>query len=80
MAASPPRIVPSPEPSRLIASQFGIVAVCLLVLYVVAVLAAILPPRLTDPAWQLKFTSALINNSFLALLGFNDKVAVSTWA
>ncbi len=69
MAASPPRIVPSPEPSRLIASQFGIAAACFLVLYVVAVLAAFLPPRLTDPAWQLKFTSALINNSFLALLG-----------
>jgi len=69
MAASPTRIVPSSEPSKLIASQLGILAVCLLVLYVVAVLAAILPPRLTDPAWQLRFTTALINNGFSALLG-----------
>lgn len=69
MAASPTRIVPGSEPSRLIANQLGILAVCLLVLYVVAVLAAILPPRLTDPAWQLRLTSALISNGFSALLG-----------
>jgi hypothetical protein len=69
MAASPSRIIPSSEPSRLIASQLGILAVCLLVLYVVAVLAAILPPALLDPAWQLRFTNALINNGFIALLG-----------
>jgi len=41
----------SSEPSRLLASQFEIAAVCLLVLYVVALLSAILPPRLTDPTW-----------------------------
>ncbi len=69
MAASPTRIVPRSEPSRLIASQLGILAVCLLVLYVLVVLAAILPPRLLDPAWQLRFTGALINNGFIALLG-----------
>ncbi len=69
MASSPTRFEPSSDASRQIASQLGIVAVCLLGLYVVLVLAAILPPALLDPAWQLRFTSALINNGFIALLG-----------
>lgn len=51
------------------ASQLGLLAVCLLILYVLVVLAAILPLRLLDPAWQLGFTNALINHGFLALLG-----------
>lgn len=51
------------------ASQLGTLAGCLLSLYVVVVLAAFLPPRLMDPGWQLRFTNALINNGFLALLG-----------
>lgn len=54
---------------RLMAAQLGILAVCLLSLYVVVVLAAILPTALLDPAWQLRFTNALIVNGFLALLG-----------
>jgi hypothetical protein len=51
------------------AFQVGLLAVCLLSLYGLVVLASILPPRLLDPAWQLRFTNALINNGFLALLG-----------
>jgi hypothetical protein len=51
------------------AFQVGLLAVCLLILYGLVVLAAILPPRLLDPAWQIRFTNALINNGFLALLG-----------
>ena len=69
MAASPTRVDPRSDDSRQMASQFGLLAVCLLILYVMVVLAAILPPRLLDPAWQLRFTGALINNGFLALLG-----------
>lgn len=51
------------------AFQVGLLAVCLLILYGLVVLASILPPRLLDPAWQLRFTNALVNNGFLALLG-----------
>ncbi|MCP9930016.1 hypothetical protein KBY82_04375 [Cyanobium sp. AMD-g] len=51
------------------AFQVGLLAICLLILYGLVVLAASLPPRLLDPAWQLRFTGALINNGFLALLG-----------
>jgi hypothetical protein len=69
MADSPRLSEHRSEPTRQIASQFGLLAVCLLMLYALVVLAASLPPRLLDPAWQLKFTQALINNGFLALLG-----------
>jgi len=69
MAASPRLSEQRSESTRQIASQFGLLAVCLLMLYALVVLAASLPPRLLDPAWQLKFTQALINNGFLALLG-----------
>jgi hypothetical protein len=69
MAASPTRFGPRPSDSRQMAFQVGLLAVCLLILYGLVVLAAILPPRLLDPTWQLRFTNALINNSFLALLG-----------
>ena len=69
MAASPTRVDPRSDDSRQMASQFGLLAVCLLILYALVVLAAILPPRLLDPAWQLRFTNALINNGFLGLLG-----------
>lgn len=69
MAASPTRSDQRSDDSRAMASQFGLLAICLLILYGLVVLAAILPPRLLDPAWQLRFTNALINNGFLALLG-----------
>ena len=73
MPPSNPHQDPSVEATtnspRLIASQLGNLAVCLLSFYVVAVLAAILPTALLDPAWQLRFTTALINSGFLALLG-----------
>ena len=69
MADSPRLSEQRSEPTRQIASQFGLLAVCLLMLYALVVLAASLPPRLLDPAWQLRFTQALINNGFLALLG-----------
>ncbi len=69
MAASPTRVDPRSDDSRQMASQVGLLAVCLLILYGLVVLAAILPPRLLDPAWQLRFTNALINSGFLALLG-----------
>lgn len=55
--------------SHQMASQLGLLAVCLLMLYLLLVLAAILPLRLLDPGWQLRFTQALISNGFLALLG-----------
>lgn len=69
MAASPTRVEQRSDHSRQMGTQLGLLAVCLLVLYGLVVLAAILPPRLLDPTWQLRFTNALINNGFLALLG-----------
>lgn len=69
MAASSGRSEQRSETSRQIASQFGVLAVCLLMLYALLVLAASLPPQLLDPGWQLRFMHALINNGFLALLG-----------
>jgi hypothetical protein len=69
MAASSTRFDPRSDDSRQMAFQVGLLAVCLLILYGLVVLASILPPRLLDPAWQLRFTNALINNGFLALLG-----------
>ncbi|MCS5698287.1 hypothetical protein NZK32_04425 [Cyanobium sp. FGCU-52] len=69
MTVSPRHFDQRSETSRQIASQFGLLAICLLMLYALVVLAAILPLRLLDPGWQLRFTQALINNGFLALLG-----------
>ncbi len=69
MAASPTRFDQRSDDSRQMATQLGLLAVCLLILYGLVVLAAILPPRLLDPTWQLRFINALINNGFLALLG-----------
>jgi hypothetical protein len=69
MAASPTRSEQRSDDSRQLATQLGLLAVCLLILYGLVVLGAILPPRLLDPTWQLRFTNALINNGFLALLG-----------
>lgn len=45
------------------------VAIALFVVFVAVVIATSLPPRLLDPAWQLRFTATLINNGTIAVLG-----------
>jgi hypothetical protein len=42
---------------------------CLLLVFVATVLMALLPIRLTDPAWQLGFISSIVNNGGFALIG-----------
>ncbi|MEA5414656.1 HpsJ family protein [Synechococcus sp. BA-132 BA5] len=41
---------------------------CLLVVFLAAALAALLPIRFTDPTWQLGVTSSLVNNGSFALI------------
>ncbi|MFN9620875.1 MAG: hypothetical protein ACK55X_14310 [Synechococcaceae cyanobacterium] len=45
------------------------VAIALFVVFVAVVIASSLPPRLLDPAWQLRFTGTLVNNGTIAVLG-----------
>lgn len=53
---------------RRLASLLAAVATLLLLFFVLAVILPLIPPKLTDPFWQLTFTSALCTNGFLALL------------
>lgn len=46
------------------------VAPALFLVFIAVVVASVLPPRLLDPAWQLRFGASLINNGTIALLGF----------
>lgn len=50
-------------------SQLGLVGLCLLLLYIGSVLAAILPPQILDPRWQLQLVNTLINTSGISLVG-----------
>lgn len=63
---SDPVLVSAPSPflGRLLAG----LAIALVVVFLAAVLTAVLPPRLLDPPWQLQFTAVLINNAVLALV------------
>ena len=45
------------------------IATALFVVFAAVVIAAALPPRLLDPAWQLRVTGALVNNGTIAVLG-----------
>jgi len=45
------------------------IAIALFVVFAAVVISSILPPRILNPAWQLRFTTALINNGTLAVLG-----------
>lgn len=45
------------------------IATALFVVFAAVVIAAALPPRLLDPSWQLRVTSALVNNGTIAVLG-----------
>jgi hypothetical protein len=51
------------------ARRLGPIATALFVAYAAAVLAAILPVRLMEPQWQLRFGAALVDNGSVALLG-----------
>ncbi|MFM7361856.1 MAG: hypothetical protein ACKO25_08545 [Cyanobium sp.] len=45
------------------------IAPALFVVFIAVVVATVLPPRLFDPAWQLRWSATLINNGTIALLG-----------
>jgi hypothetical protein len=45
------------------------IATALFVVFAAVVVASGLPPRLLDPAWQLRVTGALVNNGTIAVLG-----------
>ena len=45
------------------------IATAMFVVFAAVVVAAALPPRLLDPAWQLRVTGALVNNGTIAVLG-----------
>ncbi len=58
----------SPPERQRLATLLAATATLLLLVFQMAVALPLLPPRLTDPFWQLAFTSALCTNGFLALL------------
>ncbi len=45
------------------------IAPALFLVFVAVVIASILPPRLLDPAWQLRVSASLINNGTIAVFG-----------
>jgi hypothetical protein len=45
------------------------IAIALLIVFAAVVISSILPPRVLNPAWQLRFVAAFINNGTLAVLG-----------
>jgi hypothetical protein len=58
------------SPERIaLGRRLGVFAITLFVAYAAAVLAVLLPPRILDPQWQLRFGSALTDNAALALVG-----------
>jgi len=54
----------------LVADRLGLLTVVLIGAFFAAVLAAILPVQLFNPAWLYGFSGALIDNAPVALLGF----------
>ena len=59
----------APETSQvLLARILSAASSCLLVVFLAAALAALLPIRFTDPTWQLGVTSSLVNNGSFALI------------
>lgn len=61
-----------------LARQLGRAGNALLVIFALTVLLALLPPRLLNGAWQLQFTSTLVTNGSMALLGMLLK-GLATW-
>lgn len=45
------------------------IAIALLIVFAAVVISSIMPPRILNPAWQLRFVAAFINNGTLAVLG-----------
>jgi hypothetical protein len=72
MSASPqeadPRLSSFHSPTFL-ARRLAFFATALLGVYVVLVVSAILPPRVLDPIWQLRFVSALLTQAAIPLVG-----------
>lgn len=48
---------------------FSVVSLCCLFIYAVAVVGSALPLTILRPDWQIRFSTALINNSGFAVLG-----------
>lgn len=52
-----------------LARRLGFFATALFVVFAVLVVAAMLPPRLLDPTWQLRFVSSLLGQAAIPLVG-----------
>jgi hypothetical protein len=63
-----PRLSAFHSPSVL-ARRLGFFGSALFVVFAVLVVATILPPRLLDPNWQLRFVSSLLNQASIPLVG-----------
>lgn len=61
-----------------LARQLGRAGNALLVIFALTVLLGLFPPRLLDSAWQLQFSSTLVTNGSMALLGMLLK-GLATW-
>lgn len=55
--------------TAIVADRLALVALALFAVYLVAVLASILPPRLLDPLWQLSSTRVTVEAAPIPLLG-----------
>lgn len=53
-----------------IAGQISLVGVLMLVIFLITVLGVVVPPRILDPAWQLRVISTLVGNGTIPLVGF----------
>lgn len=60
----------SPHSPSVLARRLACFATALLGVYVVQVVGAIVPPRVLDPTWQLRFVSALLTQAAIPLVGF----------
>ncbi|MBD2550904.1 hypothetical protein H6G65_15190 [Microcystis elabens FACHB-917] len=52
-----------------LARLLAALSIVLLVVFLANVLTTVLPPKLLDPPWQIGFTTTVINNAALALMG-----------
>lgn len=53
-----------------IARQISLVGVLMLVIFFITVLGVVVPPRILDPAWQLRVVTILVGNGTIPLVGF----------
>lgn len=53
-----------------IAVQISRVGILMLIIFLLTALGALIPPRLLDPAWQLRVVSVLVGNGTIPLVGY----------